>query len=309
VALKELLRDSPIAEVRFLREAVITSRLEHPNIVPVHEAGRWPDGRPYYAMKLVSGRPLRALIDACRSFAERLALLDRVVAVTDAIAYAHDRGVIHRDLKPSNIIVGDYGETIVIDWGLAKYLGDADEGETVPATPDLSQWDLTHAGTVLGTPTYMAPEQAAGGEVSERSDVYALGAILLNVLGGHAPALGSSGETVTASSGLGSDTDQLAPEARELDAHTPADLRSIVNRAMARDPARRYESARALGEDLRRWMAGRPVLAHEYRLGERVARWLARRRRLVQTGIAVLAALLALTVLFLARESRLRGSA
>src|SRR5262245_24092437 len=121
VALKELLRRSPMAEVRFLREAVITSRLEHPNIVPVHEAGHWPDGTPFYTMKLVSGRSLRELIDEARTLEDRLALLPRVLAVADAIAYAHARGVIHRDLKPANIIVGEYGETVVIDWGLAKY--------------------------------------------------------------------------------------------------------------------------------------------------------------------------------------------
>jgi serine/threonine protein kinase len=169
VAVKELLIRTPSSEMRFMREALITARLEHPNIVPVHEAGRWDDGTPFYAMKLVAGRPLKALIAEAKTYPERLKLLERVLAVTDAIAYAHDRGVIHRDLKPSNIIVGDYGETIVIDWGLAKAVGEGDEGGDGPSpTPSP---DLTVAGAVMGTPAYMAPEQASGGEPTARSDV------------------------------------------------------------------------------------------------------------------------------------------
>src|SRR5687767_14386837 len=110
VAIKELLRRGRTAEVRFFREALITARLEHPGIVPVHEAGRWPDGTPFYAMKLVAGRPLAALLADARSPADRLGLLPHVIAVADALAYAHERDIIHRDLKPANVIVGDFGE-------------------------------------------------------------------------------------------------------------------------------------------------------------------------------------------------------
>src|SRR6185369_1345869 len=128
VAIKELIARSHVSEVRFLREALITARLEHPGIVPVHEAGRWPDGTPFYAMKLVAGRPLRDLIAERPTVDERIGLLHHVIAVADAIAYAHGCNIIHRDLKPSNVIVGDFGETIVIDWGLAKGLSvDAEE--------------------------------------------------------------------------------------------------------------------------------------------------------------------------------------
>jgi serine/threonine protein kinase len=119
VAIKEILNPGGLSEARFVREAMITARLEHPGIVPVHDAGRWPDGTPFYSMKLVSGRPLKHLLTESKTFGQRLALLPHVIAVADAIAYAHDRGIIHRDLKPSNVIVGDFGETIVIDWGLA----------------------------------------------------------------------------------------------------------------------------------------------------------------------------------------------
>ena len=178
VAVKELLRHDPANEARFLREAMITARLEHPGIVPVHEAGRWPNGDPYYVMKLVEGRTLKELIAEATSLRERLGLLAHVIAVADAVGYAHSEGVIHRDLKPSNVIVGSFGETIVVDWGLAR-----DRKRDVPEPAD----DLlvaagsglsTVSGKVVGTPAYMSPEQARGDVVDERADVYALGAVL-----------------------------------------------------------------------------------------------------------------------------------
>src|SRR5579862_7505721 len=120
VAIKALHASGGSAQRRFVREALITARLEHPSIVPVHDAGRWPDGSPFYAMKLVRGRPLAAVIDATTSLAARLALVPTVLAVCDAVAYAHSERVVHRDLKPHNVLVGEFGETVVIDWGLAK---------------------------------------------------------------------------------------------------------------------------------------------------------------------------------------------
>src|SRR5207302_6889989 len=140
-------------------------------------AGRWPSGEPFYAMKMVSGRSLHELIAAAPSLAERLALVPNAIAVAETIAFAHSRGVIHRDLKPANVLVGEFGETLVIDWGLAKELGGGPDsgggsgGE--PVSPE-----LTRAGSVVGTPCFIAPEQAAGDEIDERADVYALGAIL-----------------------------------------------------------------------------------------------------------------------------------
>jgi eukaryotic-like serine/threonine-protein kinase len=306
VALKELLIRTPTSEVRFMREAIITARLEHPNIVPVHEAGKWPDGTPFYAMKLVSGRPLKALIDEAKTYADRVALLERVLAVADAIAYAHARGVIHRDLKPSNIIVGEYGETIVIDWGLAKTVTDTDEvgqGADASVSPD-----VTVAGSVLGTPAYMAPEQAAGGGVTERSDIYALGAILIEVLGGRASRLaagtasaGVSGGT-TDNAGIAATPAQVAPD-------IPADLQSIAHCAMAPEPRDRYPCARAFADDIRRFLARAGVQAHRYTLRERAGRWLGAHRRLVQGATAVIVALLVASTAFLSRESRLREDA
>src|SRR4051812_1968439 len=167
VAVKELISRNPVDEIRFLREALITARLEHPGIVPVHEAGRWPDGTPFYAMKLVSGRSLRDLIAERPTVDQRIGLLHHVIAVADAIAYAHGRNIIHRDLKPGNVIVGDFGETMVIDWGLAKDIKapeDSSSGGVSAAAsgsdPERATDDeLTLAGSVLGTPAYMAPEQ------------------------------------------------------------------------------------------------------------------------------------------------------
>jgi serine/threonine protein kinase len=191
VAIKEILDSGGMAEARFVREAMITARLEHPGIVPVHDAGRWPDGTPFYAMKLVSGRPLKDLLREANSLEDRLALLPHLIAVADAIAYAHDREIIHRDLKPSNIIVGDFGETVVIDWGLAKDLKNSDKEHSTSGLCQPSEDStLTMAGAVIGTPAYMPPEQARGEDVGASADVYALGAILYHLLSGRPPYKG-----------------------------------------------------------------------------------------------------------------------
>src|SRR5580765_4061088 len=155
VAIKELRggRDARWA-MRFEREALITARLQHPSIVPIYEAGRWPDGRLFYAMKLVTGESLGRVVAGCRSLAERLALLPHVVDVAGALAYAHDQRIIHRDLKPGNVILGSFGETIVIDWGLGKDLSGSIANED-----DTTSGALTTIGMAVGTPAFMAPEQ------------------------------------------------------------------------------------------------------------------------------------------------------
>src|SRR5439155_14543670 len=151
----------------------LTARLEHPSIVAVHEAGRWPSGEPFYAMRLVRGRSLDRVLASATTREARLALVANVLAVADAIGYAHTQQIIHRDLKPHNVMVGDFGETVVIDWGLAKDLA-ADE-ESLEASGELGG---TVVGSVLGTPSYMPPEQARGEAVDETADVYAIGAML-----------------------------------------------------------------------------------------------------------------------------------
>jgi serine/threonine protein kinase len=157
VAVKELLRHDELHEARFVREALITARLEHPGIVPVHEAGRWPNGDPYYVMKLVEGRTLKEVLAERKTLRDRLSLLSHVIAIADAVGYAHSEGVIHRDLKPSNVIVGEFGETIVVYWGLA-----CDRKQNLPELTDLAAGSgsgsaSTISGKVIGTPQYMAP--------------------------------------------------------------------------------------------------------------------------------------------------------
>src|SRR6185503_17137821 len=173
IAIKRLERDDGTLAARFAREIRITASLQHPGIVPVYDSGSLPDGQPFYAMRHVQGATLEQAIARCRTDGERLGLLVSVLAASEAVAYAHERGIIHRDLKPSNVLVGPFGETVVIDWGLARIDSELIDGapETESAGDPLS----TGWGSVLGTPLYMAPEQARGEPATRRSDVYAIG--------------------------------------------------------------------------------------------------------------------------------------
>ena len=290
VAIKEMLRDAGDAGRRFQREAMVTCNLQHPAIVPVYEVGRWPDGVPFYAMKLVAGRSLAEAIRAASSRADRLALLPHVTAAADALAYAHDLGIIHRDLKPANVLVGRFGETVVIDWGLAKDLAGA-EGAAEPVA-DGAAGDLTMAGSLLGTPAYMSPEQARGEAVTERADVHALGAMLYHVLGGAMPyADAASADDIL-------DRVRAGPPRplAELDPELPRDLVAIASVAMAHDPADRYPSARELAEDLRRFATGQLVGAHDYSVGQLLARWIRRHRPVIAAATAAAIALVAVGI-------------
>jgi serine/threonine protein kinase len=264
VAIKELLRDSA-SEVRFIREALVTARLEHPNIVPVYEAGRWPSGEPFYTMKLVSGRPLSEVIKASGSFTERLALLPAAIAVADAIGYAHSKRVIHRDIKPHNVIVGDFGETVVIDWGLAKDLN-ARDGDDVPIErAAVGSADATTLGDVMGTPAYMPPEQARGEVVDERADVYSIGALLYHLLAGVAPYAPTEAATIPSPTQVIADVVLRPPVPLEQrEPAVPVELCTLVLKAMARDPADRYPTAKELADDLKRYQTGQLVRAHRY---------------------------------------------
>jgi eukaryotic-like serine/threonine-protein kinase len=171
VAIKEVLTTDVETLARFARETRITARLEHPSIVPVYDAGVGPDGAPYYVMRRVSGRPLEELVASATLLSQRLALLPHVLAAAQALAHAHGRGILHRDLKPANILSGDLGETVVIDWGLAKVIGEAD-GDVAPyCSPDPDASLETRFGTVMGTPGFMAPEQLRGEPPDRTSDV------------------------------------------------------------------------------------------------------------------------------------------
>jgi eukaryotic-like serine/threonine-protein kinase len=268
VAIKEMLDAEPAAMVRFEWEARITARLQHPSIVSIYEVGRWPDGRPFYAMPILPGRTLREAIVAADRLPDRLALIPTVIAAADAAAYAHSRRIIHRDLTPSNILIGRFGETVVIDWGLAKDLDD--EGTA-----------LTAVGSIVGTPEYSAPEQLQGKLVDERTDVYALGAILYQVLTGRLPYVVSS------------ETKVEGPAARQparMHAEPiPQELLSVAHKAMQPAMTDRYPTAQAFARELRQQQLGRPVDAHHYGLRERAARWLSRRLALVVTSAVMLA--------------------
>jgi serine/threonine-protein kinase len=212
VALKEIQErhaDNPESRARFLLEAEVTGSLEHPGIVPVYGLGTYGDGRPFYAMRFVRGDNLKDAIErfhrdkAALPAGERALrlrqLLGRFVDVCQAIAYAHSRGVLHRDLKPGNVMLGKYGETLVVDWGLAKVLGQADVEVSEGLPVSSADSALTQAGRALGTPAYMSPEQAAGrlDQLGPRSDVYSLGATLYCVLTGQAPfPSGDAGEVL-----------------------------------------------------------------------------------------------------------------
>ncbi|HEX4457899.1 MAG TPA: serine/threonine-protein kinase, partial [Polyangia bacterium] len=191
VAIKEMLEsgDSAVLRERFERETAITARLQHPAIVPIYDAGKRAGGPPFYVMKLLSdNRTLGQAIAQASSLKERLSLLPNAIAVADAIAYAHSLDIIHRDIKPSNVLLGPFGETVVIDWGLAKELSRAAPPDPLLTTPYRNAApDVTSIGSVMGTPHYMAPEQARGESVDARADVYSLGAMLYHVLCGAPP--------------------------------------------------------------------------------------------------------------------------
>ncbi|HWO19353.1 MAG TPA: serine/threonine-protein kinase [Kofleriaceae bacterium] len=296
VALKELLDPAGEQLTRFQREALITARLQHPGIVPVYEAGRWPSGEPFFAMKLVSGRPLDRVIADTRTLDERLALLPRIAAAADAIAYAHSHRVVHRDLKPANVLIGDFGETVVIDWGLAKDLDQSDGPEsasrlaqTVPSNPAARQSGsrkpaghssgsstLTVAGAVMGTPAYMAPEQARGEPVDQRADVFALGAMLYHLLAGVPPYNARTATDVIAAAALG----KVIP-LDEREQRAPRELIAIVERAMSQVPSDRYPHAGELADELRRFTTGQLVSAHRYTALQRVGRFVRRHRAAV----------------------------
>jgi eukaryotic-like serine/threonine-protein kinase len=301
VALKQILdhhADDPVSRQRFLIEAEITGGLEHPGIVPVYGLGTYAGGRPYYAMWFIKGDSLKEAIEhfhrnvthtsdqAGRSLALRK-LLRRFTDVCNAIDYAHSRGVLHRDIKPGNIIVGKYGETLVVDWGLAKPLGRVEPGQEsgertlVPSSASGSAETLP--GSALGTPAYMSPEQSCGelDRLGSRSDVYSLGATLYCLLTGRAPFEGEDIGEVLRKVQRG---DFMPP--RSLDPAIDPALEGVCLKAMALRPEDRYATCRAVADDVERWMADEPVAAWREPFTRRARRW-ARRNR---TAVAALAA-------------------
>lgn len=295
---------------RFIEEARIAGRLEHPGIVPIHALGRDPEGRPFFTMRLVEGQNLAELLEQRRQTSTGEWSLTRLVGVllrvAETLAFAHHAGVIHRDLKPANVMVGRFGETYVVDWGLARRLSsDAGRAERVfgPDSAEGSALD-TQAGDVVGTPAYMAPEQALGDPelVGAAADVYALGALLYELLGGRPPYPGNAREALAAlRAGPPPPLARLAPAA-------PGELLAIAERALAREPALRYPSMEALRDDLRAHLEGRVVSAYESGGLAELKKWTLRNRRLsAALALCLLAAGLAVLALVNRRAERLIG--
>jgi tetratricopeptide (TPR) repeat protein/tRNA A-37 threonylcarbamoyl transferase component Bud32 len=322
VALKELLgsgADSPAVVARFVEEAQITGQLQHPNIVPVYELARPAEkGKgPFYTMRFVRGRTLAAAIKQYHEKRrangagplELRELLSHFVAVCNAVAYAHSRGVLHRDLKPGNVVLGDFGEVIVLDWGLAK-LKSAAESQTslLPVSVNKeSSRNETVQGQALGTPSYMPPEQAEGrlDRVDERSDVYGLGAVLYETLTGAPPFEGPDTASILAQVVI----DAPVPPRQKVKA-TPRALQAVCLQALAKKPADRYASAKELAQDVGRWLGDEPVSAYREPLLVRAGRWQRRHRQLLTGMAALLLAAVPLSLLLAAsRQSALRQAA
>jgi WD40 repeat protein len=301
------------SQKRFLRERSVTAELEHPSIVPVYDSGVSSNGEPFYVMRIARGKPLDVLIEGATTIEARLALLPNVIAAAEAVAFAHSHGLVHRDLKPANILVGAFGETLVADWGLAKRLIDPDE-ERDPrqdGTPQEAPWE-TRPGAVMGTPGYMAPEQALGRPVDEAADIYALGAILHHVLDGRPPSgppAAAASEGVLPTS-VRSASDPGADSAvAQGQGDVQRDLEAIAQKATSRDRADRYRRAIDFVEELRRVQTGQLVGARKYTRGDLLRRWAQRHRAQLLLGGALGAALVVLAVASVARILRERNEA
>ncbi|MBC8117125.1 MAG: serine/threonine protein kinase, partial [Candidatus Saccharimonas sp.] len=299
VALKEILvhlSDDTNARERFVLEAEITGGLEHPGIVPVYALGQYEDGRPFYAMRFIKGDSLKHSIEqfhradnpnlkeeGARQLALRQ-LLGRFIVVCNAMEYAHSRGVLHRDLKPGNIMVGEYGETLVVDWGLAKALGKREVGtDATPLRPSsaLSSSVQTMQGSAIGTPAYMSPEQAAGklDELGPTTDVYSLGATLYHLLCGRPPFEKEDLYEILRKVSRGE-----FPRPRTVLASISRSLEAICLKGMALRPEDRYPTARTMANDIEHWLADEPISAAVDTRAERFSRWRRKHKAQVFAG-------------------------
>jgi WD40 repeat protein/serine/threonine protein kinase len=318
IALKELLPDSaapgtPAADsplrksatvtARFLREARITGQLEHPGIVPVYELGQRKDGNTYYTMKLVRGETLAARLRECRNIGDRLKLLPHFLDLCQAIAYAHSRGVIHRDIKPGNVMIGEFGETVLLDWGLAKVKGQKDEGAQKLADEIALLKEAGSSETVIGkpigTPSYMSPEQADGriDDIDERSDVWSLGAVLYEILTGRPPFTG-----VTAYEVIGKVLSDAVTPVLEVQQDAPVELAAAAEKCLQREYRSRYVNVESIADDINAFLSGGMVSAYTYSTGLLMKRWAKRNWAYIGAAGAVFV-VLAVAILILVAQN------
>ena len=309
--------DNESSLARFLVEAEITGRLEHPGIVPVYSLGRDENRKPYYAMKLIRGRSLKEAIGALHrrdtgqsaietdpQFRSRVQpLVSRLLTACQTLAYAHSRGVIHRDIKPSNIMLGRYGETLIVDWGLAKFVG-RESQHVVPTQPPSDESTLmpnsgsstgqTRIGSVIGTVAYMSPEQAMGqiDRLGPATDIYAIGATLYVLLTNRYPVEPVDGGDTIEAVRRGA----LRPAPAAVNQAVP-ELVAICRKSMAYQPGQRYSNMEALADDLQRWIAGQPVTACPESFARRTRRWVRKHQTFVSTiGSLMVLSIIGLTI-------------
>ncbi len=263
---------------RMSQEAKVIASLEHPGIVPIHDFGRLPDGRVFYVMKYVEGKTLESFVESEPSLTARLRVFQKVV---EAVSFAHSRQIIHRDLKPANIMVGAYGEVLVMDWGIAAQL-ESKSRSPIRKVVDFvleqtskqegEEIDTAH-GTLLGTPAFMSPEQARGESemIGQRSDIYSLGAVLYFLLTGRPPFQGTSAQEIAERAAAG----ELIPP-REVDRSIQKQIEAVCLKAMAVEPDARYQTSTELSADVTSYLDGSPVSAYRENLFERSNRWIAR---------------------------------
>jgi tetratricopeptide (TPR) repeat protein len=297
VAVKKLRTGRDPRQARFMIEAQVTGQLEHPCVVPLHDLGVDDAGEPYYVMKFVHGRSLgEAIVDYhahkdCSDWPgelEFLRLLEAFVGVCNAVAYAHSKGVLHRDIKPANVMLGPYGETLVLDWGLAKVISQPDQPGEAPVEISNSDSSMSHDAGIVGTPVYMSPEEAQGNAeaIDRASDVYLLGATLYEILTGRPPRQGSSKWEL-----LEQARNSRPVSPRQVDARIPRALEAICLKAMAFRKQDRFATATELAEDVERFLAGEPTAAYPEPLPARILRWVRRHRRGIGRGLVIVGAL------------------
>ncbi len=298
IAIKELFYDNEefglahkkqleMMKTRFLREARITGQLEHPSIVPVYEIGKRENGQIYYTMKLIQGETLTQKIKNEQKTEKRLTLLNHFIDVCNAIAYAHSKSVIHRDLKPDNIMIGEFGETVVIDWGIAKRKEESEKKWIYsPISENASNENTgkTVAGKAFGTPAYMPPEQAKGelDKIDEQSDIYSLGAILYEIIAGHPPFEGKDNDAIL--------TKVLYSEPlsfSELKIDVSHELEAIVQKAMNKNKRLRYKTVLELLSDIRKFMSGGLVAGYNYTSLELLIKFIKKHKIVVTTGFLI----------------------